>query len=63
MKLFLQKNAKFSSAVGSAPDSRAPGGWGLRPQNAKHSPPIANFWLRACAQDEIFTAYNEMKQI
>ena len=34
MKLFLQKNAKFLSAGGSAPD----------PPN---SPPIANFWLRA----------------
>ena len=34
LKLFLQKNAKFSSAGGSAP----------RPP---HSPPIANFWLRA----------------
>ena len=34
MKLFLQKNAKFSSAGAPPPD----------PQN---SPPIANFWLRA----------------
>ena len=32
MKLFLQKNAKFSSAGGSAPDPRASGGWGLCPQ-------------------------------
>ena len=33
MKLFLQKNAKFSSAGASPPDPR-------------NSPPIANFWLR-----------------
>ena len=35
MKLFLQKNAKFSSAWSSAP----------RPPK---QPPIANFWLRVC---------------
>ena len=34
MKLFLQKNAKISSAGGFAPKQ----------------PPIANFWLRACMQ-------------
>ena len=38
MKIFLQKNAKFSSAGGSAP--RSP----------KQPPPIANFWLRACQE-------------
>ena len=32
MKLFLQKNAKFSIAWGSPPDPRASGGWGLCPQ-------------------------------
>ena len=31
MKLFLQKNAKFSSAGGSDPKPRASGSWGLRP--------------------------------
>ena len=31
MKLFLQKNAKFSSAGGSAPKPPASDGWGLRP--------------------------------
>ena len=36
MKLFLQKNAKFSKA----------GGYATRPPNT--APPIANFWLRAC---------------
>ena len=58
MKLFLQKNAKFSSAGGSqtrmppaaggfAPKPPASGGWGLRPQTPKTAPPIANSWLRA----------------
>ena len=32
MKLFLQKNAKFSSAGAPPPDPRASGGWGLYPQ-------------------------------
>ena len=32
MKLFLQKNAKFSSAGSPPPDPRASGGWGLCPQ-------------------------------
>ena len=32
MKLFLQKNAKFSSAGAPPPDPRASGGWGLCPQ-------------------------------
>ena len=41
MKLFLQKNAKFSSAGGSAPRP---------PQTA---PPIANFWLRACLCEHV----------
>ena len=58
--LFLPKNAKFLSAGGSAPDPRASGGWGLRPQicigvrrlkaptpNPQDAPPIANFCLRA----------------
>ena len=35
MKLFLQKNAKFSSTWGSAP-------------SPPKQPPIADFWLRAC---------------
>ena len=35
MKLFLQKNAKFSNAEGSTP------------RHPKQPPPIANFWLRA----------------
>ena len=37
IKLFLQKNAKFSSAGGSAPDPRASGGWGLFPKPAASS--------------------------
>ena len=32
MKLFLQKNAKFSSMGAPPPDSRASGGWGFCPQ-------------------------------
>ena len=32
MKLFLQKNAKFSNAGGAAPRPHASGGWGLCPQ-------------------------------
>ena len=62
MKLFLQKNANFSSAGGLAPSPQtsASCGWGLSPQtpidlrrlgalppDPQHSPPIANFWLRA----------------
>ena len=61
MKLFLQKKCKIferwglrlqtpvlPAAGGFAP--RPPlvsGGWGLSPQTPKHSPLIANFWLRA----------------
>ena len=40
MKLFLQKNAKFSNGA-PPPDPR----W---PSAPKTAPPIANFWLRAC---------------
>ena len=31
MKLFMQKNAKFSRAVGIAPKPPASGGWEVRP--------------------------------
>ena len=47
MKLFLQKNAKFLSAGGSAPKPPASCSWGLCPQTPKTAPHIANFWLRA----------------
>ena len=40
MKLFLQKNAKFSSAT------VPPAAGGKAPRPPKQ-PPIANFWLRA----------------
>ena len=52
MKLFLQKNAKFLSAGGSAfRPPLASSSWGLRPQTPQTAPPpIANFWLRACAK-------------
>ena len=44
----MQKNAKFSSAEGSAPrPPLASGGWGLRPKSPQIAP-FANFWLRAC---------------
>ena len=46
MKLFLQKNAKFSSAGGSAPKPQPPTAGG-EPPDPQNSPPIANFWLRA----------------
>ena len=39
MKLFLQKNAKFSSAGAPPPDPRASGGWGFAPK-----PPAAGIW-------------------
>ena len=53
MKLFLQKNAKFSSAGGLRPQTPI----GLRrlgapPPDPSNSPPIANFWLRAWSQYE-----------
>ena len=44
IKLFLQKNAKFSSAGGSAPRPLC-----LRHQTSQTAPSIANFWLRACS--------------
>ena len=59
IKLFLQKNAKFSSAGDSAP--RPPCVWRIRPQtpinlrrlgtpppDPSTQPPTANFWLHAC---------------
>ena len=46
MKLFLQKNAKFSNgAPPPTPVPQAAGGFAPRPPK---QPPIANFWLRAC---------------
>ena len=45
MKLFLQKNAKFSSAGGLPPNPQPPAAGGEAPKTA---PPIVNFWLRAC---------------
>ena len=52
MKLFLQKNAKFSSAGGSAPRPPTAGGFAPKPQRPAAGgfaprPPIVNFWLRA----------------
>ena len=57
IKLFLQKNAKFSSVGISAPSPPASGGWGLsswtfdgfrrlRSQTPKTAYPIENFWLQ-----------------
>ena len=41
MKLFLQKNAKFSSAGGFAPKPPlASAGWGLRLQTPQTAPPL-----------------------
>ena len=48
IKLFLKKNAKFSSTEAPPPNSRASGGWGLCPQTPQHTAPsIPNFWQRA----------------
>ena len=58
IKLFLQKNAKFSSAGGFAPDLRASDGWGLGPQTPKSAPSIANFWLRAWVRLPTITKKN-----
>ena len=57
IKLFMQKNAKFSSVEGSAPRPPASGGWGLsswtfdgfrrlRYQTPKTASPISNFGYR-----------------
>ena len=56
MKLFLQKNAKFLRAGGSAPrppclrwlEALPPTPIGFQWLPLKQPPPIANFWLRAC---------------
>ena len=57
----------FRALGAPPPDPRASGGWGLCPQTPSlrqlgasppdppNSPPIANFWLRACANVCIFT--------
>ena len=58
IKLFLQKNAKFLSAWGSALVPLVAGGfaprsplvsisWGVPPTEPPNSPLITNFWLRA----------------
>ena len=57
----LPPNPQPPAAGGFAPKPPASGGWGLRPQtpiglrrlgapppDPQNSPPIANFWLRAC---------------
>ena len=35
------------------PTPIASGGWGIRPQTPATSPPIANFWLRACLKKNL----------
>ena len=50
IKLFLQKNAKFSCAGGSAPRPPCLRPLGALPLDSQNIPPIANFWLRACSQ-------------
>ena len=63
IKLFLQKNAKFSSAGGSAPKPPVSGSWGLHPQtpvglrrlgaplpDPQNSPPLRiSGYARGCA--------------
>ena len=47
----LPPNPQPPAAGGFAPrPPLASGGWGLRPQTPQTAPPIANFWLRACAK-------------
>ena len=73
MKLFLQKNAKFSSAGGSALRPRASGGSERSPQIPQTAPPaplrisayapdsnplfLAQSWLRACSRFIELTLY------
>ena len=48
----LPPNPQPPAAGGFAPrPPLASGSWGLRPQIPPNSPPIANFWLRACLWD------------
>ena len=50
MKIFLQKKCKIFERWGLRPQTPVPpaaGGGAPRPPN---SPPIANFWLRACEE-------------
>ena len=72
MKLFLQKNAKFSSAGGSVPRPPClrrlwalpphpqPPAAGAPPPHSQNSPPIANFWLRASVTISIYHVGNKL---
>ena len=53
IKLFLQKNAKFSSAGGKAPRPPCLRRLGALPPNPQISSPIANFWLRAWIAERV----------
>ena len=51
----------FRALGAPPPDPRASGGWGLRPQTPngylpQNSPPIADFWLRACYMLFVYVA-------
>ena len=46
--IFCKKKCKIFERLGLCPQTpRASGGWGIRPETPKHSPPIADFLLRA----------------
>ena len=57
IKLFLQKNAKFSSDGGSVPRPLASGGWGLRPQTPKIAPPMRISGYAPDSVDDFFYRY------
>ena len=52
IKLFLPKKYKIFQRRGSAPTPYASGGWGIRLQTPA-TPPIADFWLRACMKKNL----------
>ena len=61
MKLFLQKNAKFSKDGAIRPEtpvSLAAGGFA--PKSPKQSPLIANLWLRAWSIPSLASTQNSL---
>ena len=56
IELFLQKNAKFSSAGSYASSPPCFRRLGALPPDLQTSPLIANFWLRACSHKRSFNS-------